>query len=518
MKFTSQISRFSSYSNGETPYVKNGNWWIGDTDTGVAAQAVDGVSFSGIVEYYFATLATEVDADGTPIAPNWNKATWFTKIQDTKFGTKNNNDVTYKYLWNVEIVKSTSADGKVSEAASEVELFLTHNDSRIPAAYISYYASSVTSVAPSGYPTLGENNNFISGPENAVWKKEEDYTGSADESAFLFEISFVKYAEKDEKGHNLYALLSGPSMIGHNGANGPKGDDAVTYSLSIIPNSWNKTVYPNISPSFVVTQHVGSEIIEMQDGYIIKVGGTIWDNESIAEDTTFDLYVNGVLVDSETITAVSDGVDGKTPQKGVDYFDGSNGKDGVSIVWKGEFNKAPTNPQDGWAYYNTSAKASYTYRDGVWYQMTVDGIDGQDGADGTPIVWKGELNAAPTNPELNWVYKDIDDKKVYIYNGTGWELMVLDGSDGEDGAPGTDGLSVFITYNHNESKPGKPTGNGNANGWSTTASADAIWMSQKVAASASEGDWGDPIKIKGEQGEAGRGIASVTNYYLASNK
>jgi secreted trypsin-like serine protease len=43
-------------------------------------------------------------------------------------------------------------------------------------------------------------------------------------------------------------------------------------------------------------------------------------------------------------------------------------------------------------------------------------------------------------------------------------------------------------------------------------------MSQKVAASASEGDWGDPIKIKGEQGEAGRGIASVTNYYLASNK
>jgi hypothetical protein len=263
MKFTSQISRFSSYLNGETPYVKNGNWWIGDTDTGVAAQAVDGVSFSGIVEYYFATLATDVDASGTPKAPKWDKATWFTKIQDTKFGTKDNNGVTYKYLWNVEIVKSTSADGKVSETASDVELFLTHNDSRIPAEYISYYAASVTSVAPEGNPILGENNNYISGPDNPIWKIADDYTGSADESAFLFEISFVKYAEKDEKGHNLYALLSGPSMIGHNGANGPKGNDAVTYSLSVIPNSWNKSLYPNISPSFVVTQHVGSEIVEM---------------------------------------------------------------------------------------------------------------------------------------------------------------------------------------------------------------------------------------------------------------
>jgi hypothetical protein len=228
------------------------------------------------------------------------------------------------------------------------------------------------------------------------------------------------------------------------------------------------------------------------------VGETVWGNGSITEDTTFDLYVNDVLVDSETLTAVSNGVDGKTPIKGKDYFDGTNGTDGVSIVWKGEFDKAPSNPQNGWAYYNTTAKASYTYSEGVWYQMSVDGVDGQNGADGTPIIWKGEFSSAPSNPELNWVYKDTDDKKVYIYNGTGWELMVLDGSDGAAGAPGTDGLSVFITYNHNENKLSKPPADGNGNGWSTTASADAIWMSQKIAASASEGEWGDPIKIKGE--------------------
>lgn len=30
--------------DGETPYIKDGNWWIGETDTGVKAQGVDGVN------------------------------------------------------------------------------------------------------------------------------------------------------------------------------------------------------------------------------------------------------------------------------------------------------------------------------------------------------------------------------------------------------------------------------------------------------------------------------------------
>lgn len=502
MTFTSQISRFSSYLNGETPYVKDGNWWVGDTDTGVAAQAVDGVSFSGIEEYYYATLATDVDQEGNPNTPTWNKTKWFSQIQDTKFGKKNSDGATYKYLWNVEIVKSTDASGNTTEAVSTVELFLTHNDSRVPETYISYYKAANTSEKPKeGLPKLGENNNFIVPPTDTDWILDSNFQGSKDESAFLFEISFVKYAEKDEKGHNLYALISGPSMIGHNGANGQKGDDAVSYSLSVIPNSWNKSLYPNISPTFVVTQHVGGNIYEMgKEGYIIKVGSTVWNGGSVTDETTFDLYVNEVLVDSETITVVKDGEDGKTPLKGVDYFDGSNGKDGTSIVWKGEFDKAPANPQNGWAYHNTTAKASYTYQDGAWYQMSIDGIDGQNGTDGLPIVWKGELTSSPSNPQINWVYKDKDDGKVYIFSSAGWELMVLDGSDGIDGAPGTDGLSVFITYNDSISEPSKPIGTGTTNGWHTAATADSIWMSQKVGISVTEGAWGSPIRIKGLRG------------------
>lgn len=198
-----------------------------------------------------------------------------------------------------------------------------------------------------------------------------------------------------------------------------------------------------------------------------------------------------------------DGVAGKDGKDGLNGADGVNGKDGTSIVWQGEFASAPTNPQNGWAYKNTTDKKSYVYQDGSWYQMTIDGVDGKNGENGLSIVWKGDLSEAPSNPQTNWAYRDTDNGRVYIYNGNAWELMVVDGTDGTNGADGQNGLSVYITYNDSEAEPSAPTGDGTTNGWHTNATSTTIWMSQKVAASSSDGTWGKPIKVKGEQGIAG---------------
>lgn len=200
---------------------------------------------------------------------------------------------------------------------------------------------------------------------------------------------------------------------------------------------------------------------------------------------------------------------GDTGEKGGDGTngaDGINGKDGTSIVWKGSYVSHPSNPQNGWAYKNTTDGKSYVYQDGTWYQMTIDGVDGangKDGADGLDIVWKGDLSTPPINPLKNWVYRDTDNGRVYIYNGTAWALMVTDGNDGATGAAGSDGLSVYITYHDSESQPGKPTGNGTSNGWHTDATSTVVWMSQKVAESSSSGSWGTPIRIKGIKGDTG---------------
>lgn len=77
------------------------------------------------------------------------------------------------------------------------------------------------------------------------------------------------------------------------------------------------------------------------------------------------------------------------------------------------------------------------------------------------------------------------------------------GADGKDGTNGTNGLSVWITYHDGTTTPAKPTGNGTLNGWHTDLTDAVVWMSQKVAASATAGAWGAPIRILGEKGEQG---------------
>lgn len=100
-----------------------------------------------------------------------------------------------------------------------------------------------------------------------------------------------------------------------------------------------------------------------------------------------------------------------------------------------------------------------------------------------------------------------------------------DGADGKDGTNGTNGLSVWITYHDGTTTPAKPTGDGTLNGWHTDLTDAVVWLSQKVAASASSGTWGTPVRIVGADGKPGTkgddGV-SVTSteveYYLSTSE
>lgn len=199
-------------------------------------------------------------------------------------------------------------------------------------------------------------------------------------------------------------------------------------------------------------------------------------------------------------------IKGEAGTNGIDGSDGVNGDDGISIIFQGTFASHIANPQDGWSYYNSTDKRSYVYYSPAWYQMTIDGVDGQNGDDGLSIDYRGEFSTPPSSPEANWVYKDTDNGYVYIWTGSAWELMVLDGSDGLDGADGNDGLSVFITYHDNAitSTPSTPTGNGTTGGWHTNATSAANWMSQKVSLTANGPEaWSAAIQIAGADGQNG---------------
>lgn len=178
---------------------------------------------------------------------------------------------------------------------------------------------------------------------------------------------------------------------------------------------------------------------------------------------------------------------------GANGADGVDGTDGTSIVFKGSYASHPENPENGWAYYNTTDGKSYVYQSGAWYQMTIDGSDGvngQDGDDGISIVWKGESADPPADPEVNWVYRDTDNGLVYIYNGIAWELMVQDGSDGAPGADGSDGASVEVEYSSDGVN------------WHDNYVSGDIYLRQRVG----DGEWSAAIKFVGDDGVDYTGI------------
>ena len=137
------------------------------------------------------------------------------------------------------------------------------------------------------------------------------------------------------------------------------------------------------------------------------------------------------------------------------------------IVWQGESETAPENPKQYWAYHNTTDGNSYIYVGTAWAILAskgdkgeqgeagTDGTNGENGKDGVSIIWKGELETAPAEPELNWAYFNTTDGCAYIWNGTTWELLAKagkDGLNGKDGANTACTLTVFGTAGENSAE------------------------------------------------------------------
>lgn len=116
----------------------------------------------------------------------------------------------------------------------------------------------------------------------------------------------------------------------------------------------------------------------------------------------------------------------------------------VSITWLGTFDSAPLSPLIGYAYYNSTAGASYIYDGMVWQQISKDGIDETSDTitvSGYLITWKGSYSSAPANPKAGWAYYNTTAKKSYIYDGSSWQIIARDGADGNSSSSGGTGGS-----------------------------------------------------------------------------
>lgn len=106
--------------------------------------------------------------------------------------------------------------------------------------------------------------------------------------------------------------------------------------------------------------------------------------------------------------------------KGVDGFTED------AIRWLADAPSHPGAPQLNDAYKNTADGFRYVYRSNVWYQMDIVGARGVAGNDSIFVNWRGYVQSPPPGPQKGWAYRDDDNNRVYVYNGTAWELMVND--------------------------------------------------------------------------------------------
>jgi len=182
------------------------------------------------------------------------------------------------------------------------------------------------------------------------------------------------------------------------------------------------------------------------------------------------------------------GNDGAQGPQGAQGPAGPAGANGISVVWQGALAEAPTTPTLNMGYYNTTLKRSYIWDGSVWQTIAQDGINlywlgelgydplpylpyliyrrtstgitymsvfsedindniwviiAKDGLQGEPGIegpagagffWMGEFENEPTGDiGLYSLYRNTNTKKVYIYDGNAWQILVQDGADGSGG-------------------------------------------------------------------------------------
>lgn len=124
------------------------------------------------------------------------------------------------------------------------------------------------------------------------------------------------------------------------------------------------------------------------------------------------------------------------------------------ISWLPNANSHPSHPVENQAYHNTTDGKNYIFRSNSWYQMDINGEKGTAENDGIFINWRAKHKSPATifNLQVNDVYVDADNDRLYIYNGLAWELLVNNANRRTN--TGIDKDLLKVDY----SKSGKETG------------------------------------------------------------
>jgi len=128
------------------------------------------------------------------------------------------------------------------------------------------------------------------------------------------------------------------------------------------------------------------------------------------------------------------------------------------------------------------------------------GIRGQEVIDLiiTDIQPQADLSAVLTCVEYSPEIFGVDDPNFILPE---FENKISPVSGAVDsGVVGTANWRLFVTYHNNSEEPPRPVGDGQSNGWHYAHTSSALWQSSKTSELIDSGEWGPPVRIKGERG------------------
>ena len=214
--------------------------------------------------------------------------------------------------------------------------------------------------------------------------------------------------------------------LARRGADGAAGSDGASGILkwygdrdSAISDPVDGDAYHNTIDRCSYIFYSGSWHVLSEDGYGLTWIG-VFDSAPSGPHTLNDVYFN--LADKTTYIWNGTIWEKFLESSGSGYIN-------VPIEWKGNLSSAPSDPEVGWVYYNTSLGCTYIYDGAVWEQIAKDGYS----PEGFLIQWQGTLSNAPSNPEQGWAYYNSNTNCAYLYDGNRWNLMVQ-GSTGGSGS------------------------------------------------------------------------------------
>ena len=150
---------------------------------------------------------------------------------------------------------------------------------------------------------------------------------------------------------------------------------------------------------------------------------------------------------------------------------------------------------------NDAPRQGDVYAFGIRGQETIDLVI-------TDIQPQADLSAVLTCVEYSPAIFDVDDPDFTLPE---FENKITPVSGAVDsGIVGSARWRLFVTYHDSEEEPPRPADDGQNKGWHYAHTSSALWQSSKTAEFVDSGEWGHPVRIKGE-----RSNTDIVPIYLA---